>query len=82
MSIHLFHAKDLPVCGILCTLGLLSSVILGVSLTQLGKSTAVREAGLEFHSMESALVRVFLSACLSVCLSVWALSAQCMSTKC
>ena len=55
---HLFPPKDLPVCGILSTLGLLSSVILGVSLTQLGKSTAVKEAGLVFHSMESALVRV------------------------
>ena len=55
--------QDLPVCGILSTLGLLSSVILGLSLTQLGNSTAVKEAGLDFHSMEAALVRLGIAWC-------------------
>ncbi|KAK7100388.1 hypothetical protein V1264_023350 [Littorina saxatilis] len=61
---------DLSVCGVLSTLLLLSSVILAVSLTKLGGSTAVQEAGLLFHSMESGLAFGFMVSACMVC-STW-----------
>ncbi|KAK7490444.1 hypothetical protein BaRGS_00018230 [Batillaria attramentaria] len=61
---------DLPCCLLLGVLVLLSSVILGVSLAQLGSSTAVKEAGLSFHSMEAGLAFGFIGSACLVC-STW-----------
>ncbi|XP_076440858.1 uncharacterized protein LOC143280649 [Babylonia areolata] len=69
---------DLPMCGLLSTLVLLSSVILGVSLTKLGNSTAIKEAGLVFHSMEAALAFGFMAGACLLCSTWFACRAKMM----
>ncbi|KAL8582077.1 hypothetical protein ACOMHN_003998 [Nucella lapillus] len=61
---------DLPVCGMLSCMVLLSAVILAISLGKLGNSVAVQEAGLVFHGVEAALAFGFMGGVCLVC-STW-----------
>ncbi|XP_025110446.1 uncharacterized protein LOC112573944 [Pomacea canaliculata] len=67
---------DLPVSGLLCALLLLSSVVLGVSLAQLGNSISVKEAELSFRTMEGALALGLICSICLICSTVFAFRAR------